>query len=332
MHGQHVAGRLGGVPHEQPVADERGVVPRLTGERRKPGPDHVSGRTAVHEHHVPRLRLDEQVVADPQHLPLLVPSPLPHPRAVREADALEDAVGEPVGMAVMNHDVGELRLQKAGPTLATDWQANPPREQWRREIGAGWSGFATCAGHAVTLEQRGDEEIVSCLSLADGTQRWAVPVRGRHQTVLGGVGPRSTPTIRDGVVYAAGATGWLHAIDGPSGRVKWRKNVLDDLGIDAEKHAAAVAWGRSGSPLVTDTLVIVPGGGPRESGGGAVSLVAYDRATGDRRWTGGAEQISYVSPDLATIGWEWPLSRTNQSRSETSAEKARISVMMLRTA
>lgn len=189
-----------------------------------------------------------------------------------------------------------------GPTLATDWQANPPREQWRREIGAGWSGFATCAGHAVTLEQRGDEEIVSCLSLADGTQRWAVPVRGRHQTVLGGVGPRSTPTIRDGVVYAAGATGWLHAIDGPSGRVKWRKNVLDDLGIDAEKHAAAVAWGRSGSPLVTDTLVIVPGGGPRESGGGAVSLVAYDRATGDRRWTGGAEQISYVSPDLATIG------------------------------
>jgi outer membrane protein assembly factor BamB len=29
--------------------------------------------------------------------------------------------------------------------------------------------------------------------------------------------------------------------------------------------------------------------------------VAYDRATGERRWTGGAEQISYVSPQLASI-------------------------------
>jgi outer membrane protein assembly factor BamB len=189
-----------------------------------------------------------------------------------------------------------------GPAVAADWQATPPREVWRRAIGAGWSGFAVCAGNAVTLEQRGDEEIVSCLSIVDGRQAWAVPIRGRHETVLGGVGPRSTPTIRDGVVYAAGATGWLHAIDGPTGRVTWRKNVLDDLGIDADKHAAAVAWGRSGSPLVTDTLVIVPGGGPLEAGGGAVSLVAYDRATGERRWTGGDEQISYASPELVTIG------------------------------
>jgi len=222
-----------------------------------------------------------------------------------QAQGAEVAAGEPWGMSREDFSrflgpSGDASLP--GPALATDWVATPPRELWRRPIGAGWSGFATCAGHAVTLEQRGDEEIVSCLTIVDGVQKWAVPIRGRHETVLGGVGPRSTPTIRDGVVYAAGATGWLHAIDGPTGRVVWRKNVLDDLGIDADKHAAAVAWGRSASPLVTDTLVIVPGGGPLESGGGAVSLVAYDRATGDRRWTGGNEQISYASPDLVTLG------------------------------
>jgi outer membrane protein assembly factor BamB len=134
---------------------------------------------------------------------------------------------------------------------------------WRQPIGAGWGGFAICGDHAVTLEQRGEEELVTCRSVVTGKIEWVVPVTARHQTVLGGVGPRSTPTIRDGVVYTTGATGWLHAIDGPSGRVRWRKNVLDDLGIDAAAHAAAVAWGRAGSPLVTDTLVIVPGGGPR---------------------------------------------------------------------
>jgi outer membrane protein assembly factor BamB len=186
------------------------------------------------------------------------------------------------------------------PAIDPDWESKPPREIWRRPIGAGWSGFAVCDGHAVTLEQRGDEEAVSCCSVDTGEPEWSVPVRGRHETVLGGIGPRSTPTILDGIVYATGATGWLHAVDGKTGRVVWRKNVLDDLGIDAAAHAASVAWGRAGSPLVTESLVIVPGGGPLKDGGGAVSLAAYDRATGDRRWTAGDEQISYVTPVLVT--------------------------------
>ena len=175
-------------------------------------------------------------------------------------------------------------------------------EVWRRKIGAGWSGFAVCDGHAVTLEQRGDEEVIACYTLAGGAPEWSVAVPARHETVLGGVGPRSTPTIRDGVVYATGATGWLHAIDGATGKVVWRKNVLDDLGIDTAAHEAAVGWGRAGSPLVTAALVIVPGGGPLEQGGGAVSLVAYDRTTGQRSWTGGDEQIAYASPILVPHG------------------------------
>jgi outer membrane protein assembly factor BamB len=126
-------------------------------------------------------------------------------------------------------------------------------------------------------------------------------VTARHQTVLGGTGPRSTPAIHEGIVYTTGATGWLHAIDGPSGRVLWRKNVLDDLGIDAAAHIAAVAWGRAGSPLVVDDLVVVPGGGPRAVGGGTVALAAYDRMSGDRRWTAGDVQISYTTPVLADV-------------------------------
>ena len=173
-------------------------------------------------------------------------------------------------------------------------------EVWRRPIGAGWSGFTVCDGHAVTLEQRGEEEVIACYAVETGAPEWSIAVPARHETVLGGVGPRSTPTVHDGVVYATGATGWLHAIDGPTGTVRWRKNVVDDLGLDPAAHAAAVAWGRAGSPLVTESLVIVPAGGPQTQGGGAVSLVAYDRATGSRVWTGGDEQISYVTPILTT--------------------------------
>ena len=188
--------------------------------------------------------------------------------------------------------------------VATDWQANPPRLLWRRPIGAGWGGFATCGDHAVTLEQRGADEAISCYSVLTGEPEWVVSVPARHETVLGGVGPRSTPTIRDGRVYTTGATGWLHVIDGATGQVRWRKDLLADLGIDRAAHAAAVAWGRAGSPLVTDRLVIVPGGGPQQGSGDTatfVSLVAYDRETGDRVWLAGTEQIAYTSPQLVSL-------------------------------
>jgi len=192
------------------------------------------------------------------------------------------------------------------PALDPAWDARPPRLLWRRPIGAGWSGFASCGDHAVTLEQRGDEEIVSCCSVTTGAPEWAVAVKGRHETVLGGVGPRSTPTIRDGVVYSHGATGWLHAIDGATGRVLWKKDVLDVLGIDPVAHAAMVAWGRAGSPLVTADLVIVPAGGPRTRRSAQdpefLALVAFDRTTGERRWTTGDEQISFASPELVRFG------------------------------
>lgn len=207
---------------------------------------------------------------------------------------------------------GDLCL--VGPSLDADWEARPPRELWRRPIGAGWSGFVTCGDHAVTLEQRGDEEVVSCYALASGEPEWTVSVTARHETVLGGVGPRSTPTIRDGVVYTTGATGWLHAIDGASGRVLWKKDVVADLGIDAAMQTNVVTWGRAGSPLVTDDLVIVPGGGPRAGKPEFVSLAAYDRASGERRWTVGDEQISYATPELATLGGREVLLAVNEAR------------------
>ena len=242
---------------------------------------------------------------------------LPRPAAAVGAAATEaaDWTATPADFPGFLGPSGNCSLD--GPALDPDWTARPPQQLWKRPIGAGWSGFATCGEHAVTLEQRGDDEVVSCCSLATGEQEWAVAVPGRHETVLGGVGPRSTPTIRDGVVYAHGAGGWLHAIDGASGRVLWKKNVLDELGIDAAAHAALVTWGRAGSPLVTDDLVIVPAGGPRTRRAAAdpefLAIVAFDRATGERRWTAGDEQISYVTPRVVELGGRSQLLSVNEA-------------------
>jgi outer membrane protein assembly factor BamB len=183
--------------------------------------------------------------------------------------------------------------------LARDWAARPPRLCWRHEIGAGWSAFSVVHGHAVTLEQRGDLEMVTCYDVRTGKGEWSHVVAGRYDSLTGGVGPRSTPTVADGRVYALTATGRLLCLDGATGEACWEKNLLEEYGVSPEEEAASIPWGRSASPLVVDNLVIVPAGGRKE--GRLVSLVAYDKRRGTRVWEGGDRQVSYSSPNVATL-------------------------------
>ena len=75
--------------------------------------------------------------------------------------------------------------------------AEKSRIVWKQPIGAGWSGFAARNGNAVTMEQRGDQECVTCYEIATGTLKWIYshPARHRDKMGLGRIGPRSTPTI-----------------------------------------------------------------------------------------------------------------------------------------
>ena len=82
-----------------------------------------------------------------------------------------------------------------------------PKLLWRQPIGAGWSSFAVVGHYGVTQEQRGEEELITCYDLDDGKLQWAHATPVRFQELLAGIGPRATPTIDEGKVYALGATG-----------------------------------------------------------------------------------------------------------------------------
>ncbi|MFO7901048.1 MAG: PQQ-binding-like beta-propeller repeat protein [Pirellulaceae bacterium] len=183
--------------------------------------------------------------------------------------------------------------------LKRDWKAHSPTLLWRRPIGAGWSSISAVNGYAVTMEQRREKEIVTCYSIDSGEVKWARGHAARHETVMGGVGPRSTPTIHEGFVYALGATGYLSCLDGATGELVWDDDLRQRCGVTKQQDLAAVSWGRAASPLVAHDLLVVPLGGPRE--GTCYSLIAYDKTSGDVRWMGGDQQISYASPSLETL-------------------------------
>jgi outer membrane protein assembly factor BamB len=165
-------------------------------------------------------------------------------------------------------------------------------------------------GFALTMEQRGDSELVTCYEVATGQLVWSHAERTRHSTTLGGIGPRSTPTIDSGKVFTLGATGTLLCLDGATGEVLWRDNLLHRYGVDAEEDAQSVAWGRSASPLIVDELLVVPAGGP--AAGPPVSLVAFEKDTGELLWEGGRRQVSFSSPTLATLAGVRQIISVNQ--------------------
>ncbi len=173
-----------------------------------------------------------------------------------------------------------------GVRLNTDWTSSPPVPLWHRTIGPGWSSFAVSGDLLYTQEQRGEDEIVACYRVATGEPVWRHRDKARFWESNGGAGPRATPTLVNGRVYAFGATGILNALDASNGAVVWSRDVAEDA------HRKIPMWGFSSSPLVIGDLVVVAASG---------RLAAYDVATGKPRWLGPDLPGSYSSPHRATI-------------------------------
>jgi outer membrane protein assembly factor BamB len=173
-----------------------------------------------------------------------------------------------------------------GVRINTDWTQAAPAQIWRRPVGPGWSSFAVSGDLIFTQEQRGQDEVVACYRMSTGAPVWRHRDAARFWESNGGAGPRGTPTLNGGRIFALGATGILNALDAQTGAVLWKRNAQADTG------AKLPGWGFSGSPLVVDDVVIVAASG---------ILAAYDVATGKPRWTGAKDKGGYSSPHPAEI-------------------------------
>ncbi len=237
------------------------------------------------------------IAATPVPTPVAVPAaPAPVPVAESKDPASAVSPAAPAVASTTNAAVAALWPGFRGPsrddvihgvTIDTDWATRPPVELWRKPIGPGWSSFAVQGNLIYTQEQRGDDEAVSSYDLATGALVWMHRDRVRFYESNAGPGPRATPAVGLGRVYAVGATGVLNALDARTGAVIWSRNAVTDTG------ARIPEWGIAGSPLLVGDAVVVAASG---------RLAAYDAATGTPRWSGPTTRGgSYSSPQLVTI-------------------------------
>jgi outer membrane protein assembly factor BamB len=161
-------------------------------------------------------------------------------------------------------------------------------QKWRVPVGSGDATPALVGDRLYVCARQGDQEIISCLNAADGSQVWqdkysapaASGPAARHP------GPRSSPAVGEGKVVTLGLTGIVSCLDAATGAVAWRKDPFP--GVTPKFYT-------SSSPVITDGVAIVYVGGP---GNGA--LIAFDLTTGDEKWRWGGEGPDYGSPVLLT--------------------------------
>ena len=188
---------------------------------------------------------------------------------------------------------GPSRLGKTdGHGLAESWPETGPPIAWRRPIGGGYSGVVGAADRLFTMEATAEEEAVLALDAATGETLWRAPIGPFVQAELGDGGPRSTPAIAGDLLIAVSSQGRLVALALDDGRLVWDK--------DLTQWGAVPRFGYSMSPLVDGELVIVESGERQKEPG----VLAFDRQTGELRWSALEGPTGYTSPVVATLGGE----------------------------
>jgi len=187
--------------------------------------------------------------------------------------------------------------------LLKRWPKSGPPLRWVfTEAGVGYSGPGIVGDRLFMLGGRGNAEYLFALDTNTGKELWSTRI-GPLFTFKGnlwGDGPRATPAVADGLVYALGGGGELICATAHDGKVRWRVNLLRDLKGEITSAAdppEKIGWGFTASPLVEGNKVVcVPGGK-------VGTLAALNKKTGQVLWR--TEQLTapanYSSPIVATV-------------------------------
>jgi outer membrane protein assembly factor BamB len=172
--------------------------------------------------------------------------------------------------------------------LIQTWPKSGPKIAWRTPLGTSMSGVAISDGVAFTLFQDDQKLYVTALNAVDGKELWRTAFATAYENAMGN-GPRATPTVAEGRVFAFTGEGILAAFTAKDGKELWTVNVPKEL------EGTASEYGMSCSPLVVGNSVIV------HTGSESSAVAAFDVASGKELWKSGSGKAGYSSPVLMKI-------------------------------
>ncbi|MEM7584168.1 MAG: PQQ-binding-like beta-propeller repeat protein [Acidobacteriota bacterium] len=183
---------------------------------------------------------------------------------------------------------GDGRSSETG--LLTNWPDSGPKVLWKMPLGGGFSGLTAVDGKLYTLFSRGGRELVASLDAATGKQLWTADLDEERRDRFGN-GPRSTPLVYDGMVYAVSALGQLRALAAVDGSTVWEHNLRKAFG------ARVPEWGVSAAPIIEGDLLLFNVGGKAGH-----AIMAFDRKTGEVAWKSETDIPGYALPVSFTVG------------------------------
>ncbi len=172
--------------------------------------------------------------------------------------------------------------------LLQTWPDDGPAVLWQVPLGGGFSGITADDGRLFTLNSRSGRELAAAFDAETGEELWRADI-DRERKDRFGDGPRSTPPVDGGRVYAVSALGRLHALTAESGERLWSRDLHREFG------ARVPEFGVSASPIVEGDRLLVNVGGKRGH-----ALMAFDKASGEVVWFAESDLPGYASPVTLT--------------------------------
>jgi outer membrane protein assembly factor BamB len=202
----------------------------------------------------------------------------------------------PAGAADWNQWRGPKRDGVAPDFRApVTWSAGAFSRTWTVAVGEGHSSPVVVGDRVYIFARENEQEIMHCLRLNDGKVVWQsaypAPYEMNYSARAHGKGPKATPAVEGGRVFALGINGHLSAYDAATGAVLWRKDFAREF------KSTSPVFGAAASPIVDGSNVIVHVGGD-DSG----ALTAFDVKSGKVNWRWDEDGPGYSSPVIATIG------------------------------
>ncbi len=192
---------------------------------------------------------------------------------------------------------------KSTEQIRTDW---PLEVRWHKKVGEGYSMPVVARGRLYMFDRHDGNARLSCWRSETGEELWRTEYPSVYEDYYAySKGPRASPVVDGDRVYTFGVEGMLRCHRATDGELLWQVDTTAKFGVVKN------FFGAGSTPVVFHELLIAQiGGSPPDSPrihsgkvrGNGSGIVAFDKRTGEVRYSVTDGLTSYSSPQLATIG------------------------------